>query len=306
MAEKHNLNIAHHHTAICCENWDRTVPFYLALGYVMENDWYWPDGVKNHKSLMSFNHLDDCWLELFEYPGSEGVLNERYTESAGCVFEFALRCESAQAVDGAYSIAVNAPLGKAVGAPRDYEFKGEKRVWKFRKATVAGPDGEHITFIFDYDGKEERAQVNGIVGFHHNALRVSDLKRAVDFYDGMGFELDDIYPLDDGTSIALLRLPNGNGILLRDGGKKDLPTDMERMRAAGSMFQYCFKIQSAEDIDTIYNHSIAIGGRERIKPFWHEAYGLASWVDRPAFTYGPDDEILEFLYIDYDNGKKQK
>ena len=139
-----------------------------------------------------------------------------------------------------------------------------------------------------------------VKGFHHNALRVADIDRSVKFYEGMGFSLIDIYTDEDtGRRNALLRLSNGNGLFLTESKGGGLPSDVERMRTAGSMFQYCFWIGSREEVDAVYEHSLAIGARERIKPFDHEAYGMCHWEDRPAFVYGPDDEILEFLYIDY-------
>lgn len=139
-----------------------------------------------------------------------------------------------------------------------------------------------------------------VKGFHHNALRTADIERSVRFYEDMGFNLADIYTDEEtGERHALLRLENGNGLLLTESRTGTLPTDVERMRAAGSMFQYCFWIGSRDDVDRIYEHSLSVGARERIKPFDHEAYGMCRWEDRPAFVYGPDGEILEFLYIDY-------
>ena len=301
MEEKLNIHLAHHHTAICCGYWKNTVEFYQKLGYILENDWYWPDGVKNHKSLLSFQRQKDCWLELFEYPEGRNGLTPRYTDSAGCVFEFALKCCSDEAIDSVFQYALDEMGAKAVLTPRNYEYEGTKGTWKLRKATIAGPDGEHITFIHSR-GEETEDVFKGISGFHHNSLHVAELEKSVDFYEKMGFTAVDVYKDDSGVRFSLMRLPNGNGLLLKEDGKEGLPTDIERMRAAGSMFQYCFGIENAEDIEAIYDYSLIIGGRERIKPFWHESYGMASWKDHPAFTYGPDNEILEFLYIDYNIG----
>ncbi len=139
-----------------------------------------------------------------------------------------------------------------------------------------------------------------VKGFHHNALRVADIERSVKFYTLLGFNLQGIFTNEKtGERLAMLKLENGNGLLLNETDKGALPTDIERMRTAGSMFQYCFSINSAEEVDEVYEYCLSIGARERIKPFWHEAYGMCHWEDRPAFVYGPDDEILELLYIDY-------
>ncbi len=306
MYEKTDVKLAHHHTAVCCSHWEDTVAFYKALGFVLENDWYWPDGVKNHKSLLSYQGLPDCWMELFEYPEGKNALNERYTHSAGCVYEFALEAGSPASVDRFWAMAVGTAGGRSVMAPANVCVPGEKGPWKTRQAILAGVDGEHIAVVFDEERCAKRGgESDGILGFHHNALRVAALPRSIEFYTAMGFSLRDVYTGADSVRFALLELSNGNGLLLREDGKSGLPSDVERMRAAGSMFQYCFRTECADDIDRIYDHCLRIGGRERIKPFWHEEYGEAAWVDHPAFAYGPDDEILEFLYIDY-RGKEPK
>ena len=305
MAKQHNVKLAHHHTAVCCEHWETSLAFYEKIGFVLENDWYWPDGVKNHKSLLSYGGKSDCWMELFEYPGSKGILNERYTDSAGCVYQFALEAGSPAAVDAFFRLATGEAGGSCVMEPCDIIVPGMSTVWETRQAVVAAPDGEHIAVVYD----RERSLARGgdrdeMIGFHHNALHVADIVRSINFYEAMGFSLRDIFHERNGVEFAIMTLENGNGLLIRADGKTGLPTDVERMRAAGSMFQYCFSVETAQGIDDIYEHCLKVGGRDRIKPFLREAYGMANWVDRPAFCYGPDDEILEFLYINYENGKE--
>mgnify|MGYP000871064640 FL=1 len=306
MSEKLDMTLAHHHTALCVSNWEISSAFYERLGFRVENDWYWPDGVKNHKSLLCFCKKPDCWLELFEYPEGKGALTERFTKSAGCVYQFALETFLPGDVDRLYQFALSAG-GSACQEPGDLHLEGGgNKDADVRKAVVCGPDREHIVFLCPIDGEKEGttgdSPLDGVKGFHHNALRIADPERSVCFYRGLGFKVAGVYKAEDGNATqTLMRLPNGNGLLLRSDGKPGLPSDVERMRAAGSMFQYCFWVDRAEGIDTVYQFCLDHGASERIKPFWHEAYGLSHWEDKPAFVYGPDDEILEFLYIDYKN-----
>lgn len=148
MSEKTPISLAHHHTAVCVSHWETSVAFYEKLGFTVINDWFWPDGVKNHKSLLQFGGRPDCWLELFEYPEGRGKLNEDYTQAPGCVYHFALETLEESGVDLMYAHAISAG-GSPAEPPRDFRFKGEKGVWSFRRATVAGPDGELISFVYD-------------------------------------------------------------------------------------------------------------------------------------------------------------
>ena len=305
MSDTVGVALTHHHTAVCVSDWAVSAAFYEQLGFRVENDWYWPDGVRHHKSLLRFRDREDCWLELFEFPEGRGRLTDRYTRSAGCVYHFALETFFPDDVDRLYQYALD--LGGRPGeAPETAVLAGAGNAdWAMRRASVLGPDGERIAFLCPIAGQAPVGctvgeELDGVKGFHHNALRVADLDRSVGFYQSLGFETAGRY-WERGTNLALMRLPNGNGLLLRGDGREGLPTDVERMQAAGSMFQYCFWVNGPEEIDRAYDFCVAHGARERIRPFWHEAYGLSHWVDKPAFVYGPDDEILEFLYIDYQN-----
>ena len=152
MSGKFSIELAHHHTAICVSHWETSAAFYRQLGFTVVNDWYWPDGVKNHKSLLRFGEKPDCWLELFEYPEGKGKLTDDYTEAPGCVYQFAMETMEESGVDLMYAHALSAG-GSAVAPPHDVRLKGSRGVWSFREATVAGPDGEHITFIYDRGDK---------------------------------------------------------------------------------------------------------------------------------------------------------
>ena len=79
MSEKLDMTLAHHHTALCVSNWEISSAFYERLGFRVENDWYWPDGVKNHKSLLCFCKKPDCWLESVLKP-SHCVKNDDVIE----------------------------------------------------------------------------------------------------------------------------------------------------------------------------------------------------------------------------------
>lgn len=296
---------AHHHTALCVENWERSVSFYESLGFVVENDWFWPDGATNHKSLLRFQKVDNCWLELFEYPEGAGALTERFRTAAGSVSAYVLAVRRAEDVDAVYAHALSHG-GTPVREPHGEQWTGRRGTLLLRTASVAGPDGEIICFQWDDEGGEAETReevdpaVRCIKGFHHQLLRVSRLERSVDFYDRLGFELQDIYTEQEtGVRFAMLRMEDGSGLLLREESEGRLPTDVERLRTPGGLFQYCFRVDQPEGIDAIYGYCVGLGARERIKPFWHDGYGMKHWEDHPAFVYGPDDEILEFLYIDY-------
>lgn len=142
------IRLAHHHTAICVAHWETSVAFYEKLGFSVVNDWYWPDGVKNHKSLLRFGDRPDCWLELFEYPEGRGTLTKDYTEPPGCVYRFALEAASAEAVEELYTLALSSG-GAAAEPPHEVILQGEKSCLKIYEATVSGPDGEHITFLYE-------------------------------------------------------------------------------------------------------------------------------------------------------------
>ncbi len=148
MSNAFSVQLAHHHTAICVSHWETSVAFYKELGFEVENDWYWPDGVKNHKSLLRLKKQQDCWLELFEYPEGKGSLTEDFTKSAGCVYRFTLEVTDDWAVNLLYDHALLSG-GTGVKAPHEVKLWGVDRVWRMREATVAGPDGEHICFIYD-------------------------------------------------------------------------------------------------------------------------------------------------------------
>ena len=295
---------AHHHTAICVADWNRSVAFYERLGFQVQNDWFWPDGTRNHKSLLRFRDRADCWLELFEYPEGAGTLTSRFRMAAGSVYTFALSVYCPEDVDALYRWALEAG-GTSVSCPHEERWRGEKGMLSVRSAVVAGPDGEPLTFHWDEnnpvpDACAVSSRTERIRGFHHNAVRVSDLERSIQFYEKLGFDLQDIYRKDDSVvRFALLVMENGSGLMLREESEGVLPTDTERLRTPGGLFQYCFRVDEPEGIDAIYGYCVGLGAKERIRPFWHDGYGMKHWVDHPAFVYGPDDEILEFLYIDY-------
>lgn len=299
---------AHHHTALCVENWARSVAFYESLGFVVENDWFWPDGTANHKSLLRFQKVDNCWLELFEYPEGAGTLTERFRTAAGSVSAYVLAVRRAEDVDAVYDHMLSHG-GAPVQSPHEERWMGRQGTRLLRTASAAGPDGEIICLQWDQEAGEDRTAepaemtecaASRIKGFHHQTLRVSQLERSVDFYERLGFTVQDTYEEQEtGVRFAMLHMEDGSGLLLREESEGQLPTDVERLQTPGGLFQYCFRIDQPEGIDAVYGYCVGLGARERIKPFWHDGYGMKHWEDHPAFVYGPDGEILEFLYIDY-------
>lgn len=148
MSDIFSIELSHHHTAVCVSHWETSAEFYKQLGFTVANDWYWPDGVKNHKSLLRFGDKPDCWLELFEYPDGKGELTDDYTDLPGCVYRFALEVDGREAVDELYELALSAG-GKEAEAPHEVILQGLRSCLKIREATVSGPDGEHITFLYE-------------------------------------------------------------------------------------------------------------------------------------------------------------
>lgn len=298
--------ISHHHTALCVENWERSVAFYESLGFVVENDWFWPDGTTNHKSLLRFQGVNNSWLELFEYPSGVGTFEERFRNTPGSVYSYVMETGTKEDVDAVYRYALKHGADVAV-EPHKEVWKGMKGSITIYTAMVSGPDGEFIGFqcVMDVEYAETSAEAaNGLVsncikGFHHQTLLVANLKQSVDFYERLGFEVQDWYTEEKGIRLVLLYMEDGSGLLLREEGKGEVPTDKERLQTPGTLFQYCFWVDKPEGIDSVYGYCLEIGAKERIAPFWHDGYGMKHWKDHPAFVYGPDNEILEFLYINY-------
>lgn len=295
---------SHHHTAVCVSDWKRSVEFYESLGFRVINDWFWPDGTTNHKSLLRFRDKQNCWLEPFEYPDGAGQLTERFHMAPGAVYSYVMAVNRKEDVDIVYRHALSKG-GSSAAEPWDTVWQGKIGTVRTRSASVADPDGAIFSFhwndtLAEADVDESADAEERIRGFDHQVLRVSCLERSVEFYDRLGFCLQDIYS-EEGSSVrfAMMRMDNGSGLLLLEEGEGEIPTDVERLRTPGGLFQYCFWVDKPEGIDQIYGYCVGLGAKERIKPFWHDGYGLKHWEDHPAFVYGPDDEILEFLYINY-------
>lgn len=145
----------------------------------------------------------------------------------------------------------------------------------------------------------EKNVPGAIVGHHHNALCVSNLKESLRFYEALGFHESSargkspgehdrktmlVHPSDPGTCMELYECGGENHTLAED-----------HKEMAGSWWQFCFEMQAPEDVDRIYEYALSIGGKPRIAPVDVKMYGPRKQMCREAFVFGPDGEIIEFV-----------
>ena len=124
------------------------------------------------------------------------------------------------------------------------------------------------------------------MGFHHVALRTTDLESSLKFYKALGMK--EIVRWGAGQNeIVMLDIGDGGRLELFANRGVDYP-------AEGRWQHFAFAV---DDVEAAYEHALSVGGRPCIFP------KIVPLDDaRPekisiqvAFVLGPDDEQVEFF-----------
>ena len=124
------------------------------------------------------------------------------------------------------------------------------------------------------------------MGFHHVALRTSDLDKSLKFYKGLGMK--EIVRWGEGSlEIVMLDIGDGGRIELFANRGVDYP-------AEGRWQHFAVEV---DDVEAAYSLAIHLGGKPSIAP---KVVSLDDARPAPiaiqvAFVEGPDGEQLEFF-----------
>ena len=124
------------------------------------------------------------------------------------------------------------------------------------------------------------------MGFHHVALRTSDLDKSLKFYKGLGMK--EIVRWGEGSlEIVMLDIGDGGRIELFANRGVDYP-------AEGRWQHFAVEV---DDVEAAYSLAIHLGGKPSIAP---KVVPLDDARPAPiaiqvAFVEGPDGEQLEFF-----------
>jgi len=138
--------------------------------------------------------------------------------------------------------------------------------------------------------------IKRIKGYNHTALTVSDWDRSMKFYQALGFRFDNewYHPSGNGWKMAMLTSDCAGQIEFFDRGRDTLPDADARMHTPGCYYRLCYEVNSAGAIDELYERALSAGGSENMPPRPLEG----SENGRAAAVYGPDSEVIMFLYGD--------
>ena len=127
-------------------------------------------------------------------------------------------------------------------------------------------------------------------GFHHVAVRTSDLAASIRFYEeGLGFKRSFGWGEGDGE-IVLMDIGDGNYVELFAGGKAP---DGQPLRSPVEHFAF-----RVEDAQASYDRAIAAGAASQIEPKIVPLKGDHVVTVKIAFVKGPDGEVIEFFEND--------
>ena len=125
------------------------------------------------------------------------------------------------------------------------------------------------------------------MGFHHVALRCSDLDASIAFYEKLGMKFYTAWGEGDGR-IAMLDFGDGDILELFAGGNTN-PT------ADAKYIHFALKV---DDVDAAYRTALEAGAKPKSEP---KVVPLASAPVKLTlncgFVYGPDGEEVEFFRI---------
>ncbi len=132
---------------------------------------------------------------------------------------------------------------------------------------------------------------NGIIkgmGFHHVALRTTDLEKSLAFYKALGMK--EIVRWGEGQKEIVM-------LDIGDGGRLEVFANRGVDYPAEGRWQH-FAV-AVDDVQAAFDHAISIGARPHILP---KIADLADARPEPmkinvAFVLGPDDEQLEFFKV---------
>ena len=128
-------------------------------------------------------------------------------------------------------------------------------------------------------------------GFHHIAMRASDLDATVRFYEeGLGFRRAYGWGEGDGRAV-MLDSGDGNYLEVFAGGKRAPGEDPPE----GAVLHFALRIP---DTDAAFRRAVDAGARPTVEPKDVTISGDPPVRVRLAFVKGPDGEIIEFFHND--------
>ena len=124
------------------------------------------------------------------------------------------------------------------------------------------------------------------MGFHHVALRTTDLEKSLEFYKGLGMK--EICRWGQGP-MEIVMLDIG------DGGRLEIFANRGVDYPAEGRWQH-FAV-SVEDVEAAFELALSLGAKPNILPKIAELDDAkpAPMAIQVAFVEGPDGELLEFF-----------
>ena len=126
---------------------------------------------------------------------------------------------------------------------------------------------------------------NYITGFHHIALKCSDIEKSLTMYKALGMK-------------EVMRWGEGKGTVvmldLGDGGRIELFADgSDEFSSNGKWIHFAVKVT---DVEAVYQQALSAGFTSRMEP---TVLPLSTKPEPTpvhiAFVYGPDGEQIEFF-----------
>lgn len=123
------------------------------------------------------------------------------------------------------------------------------------------------------------------MGFHHIALKSTNLERSLKFYNALGLKEKNRWGKNE-NKVVMLEFGNGDCLEIFAGGEESRGIDKRFYHIA-----FC-----ADDVDSAYKNAIAAGAKPKAAPATvSPSNAVKRFTMRIAFVYGPDGEIIEFF-----------